>query len=1245
MSDSEARMEFVGQLGDDFVARFRRGERPAVSEYIDRNPQYADEIRALFPALVIMEDAAPTGPGGVANRRAAERRCDTVTRLGDYRIVREVGRGGMGIVYEAEQVSLGRHVALKVLPQHLLQDGRNKQRFEREAKSAARLHHTNIVPVFGVGEQDGLCYYVMQFIQGLGLDAVLDELKRLSAADRSATDLATAVEDLRVSRGSNVSATDAARSLIEGHFVLRSSTGAPDAFVERSPPGPAGSPAPHNDKTIICDAPPRPDGTQNVPAPETGVGAQGARSDTETLNLSDTFSLSGSRVLSGRRSGLKPDSCHRRQTYWKSVAQIGTQVASALQYAHDQGILHRDIKPGNLLLDLRGTVWVTDFGLAKSSDQPDITHAGDILGTLRYMPPEAFEGKMDSRSDLYSLGLTLYELLALKPAFDERDRHKLIRQVTTGEPAQLKNVNPEIPRDLATIVHKAIDRDSARRYQTAFEMQADLERFAADEPVKARPLSLRERGWRWCRRNRAIAGFWAVLFLGLTAVTIATTFAYFREFAHRTEIENKNFEIGKTLESERAAKASAYEAKDDATRQLYRARVEQARANRMSRRMGQRVTSLKVLEDATQTAREMSLSEDDFLELRNEAIASLVLPDVKLRGEGPAWPIGSRGIDFTAALDRYARVDRDGMVSLRRTANDAEIWKFRGAGPDDGRPVLSPDGRFLAVWNWGRVGVKVWRLDGPAPMLLLDDGRSNYPAFSPDSRRLAGRDLDGSIAVFDLDSAQRIGQFPVGNPTGRVVYHPAGRLLAVAAPQGVQILDAETGAMTAHLPHPGGVDFLAWHPDGKTLAAGVGGSVIQIWDVASRQPTVQLKGHSNGGIFFTYSHDGNLLASSGWEGMLRLWDPHTGEQIFQTPMTMSPLLFNMDDRLLAASVSEAAREVGLVEIMSAIGYRTLVRDPVLGRGVYHVAATSPDDRLLAVGTHDGVALWDLRSGRTLTFLPSAPVNAVLFEPSGALLTSGPAGIARRSIEVDASSPGALRLGVPQPFPLTEGLNRIAASRDGRVLAKAMGWGGLVWHRDSDQPPLALTPHFDTRHIAVSPDGTRVATGSHSETGVKIWDASTAELVREFPAIQSSVNVAFSPDGRWLATNDGRLWETDSWREMRRFEPCFGLAFSPDSKILAMESGTGVVLLVDPESGREFARLQDPHQDRAGNLCFSQGGAQLVATTNESFTVHMWDLRAIREKLAEMGLDWDLPSYLRSGEASGPIPVTAVFVEP
>ena len=291
-----------------------------------------------------------------ADEHAAAPPSPALQQLGDYRILREVGKGGMGIVYEAEQVSLGRHVALKVLPRSMLLDDRAKRRFEREAKAAARLHHTNIVPVFGVGEQDGLPYYVMQFIQGLGLDEVLDELKNLKSGGARAGSTLTMGQPHRLCP--EILAAQVARSLLTGEF-----RGKNDEDDKDTTAVPEDAARPHDP---AADVPHRP-------------------------AASDSFTLSSSSVvLPGRgRDGSKPKS--RKPTYWQSVASIGIQVADALEYAHKQGVQHRDIKPSNLLLDTQGTVWVTDFGLAKADDQPNLTHTGDILGTLRYMPPEACE--------------------------------------------------------------------------------------------------------------------------------------------------------------------------------------------------------------------------------------------------------------------------------------------------------------------------------------------------------------------------------------------------------------------------------------------------------------------------------------------------------------------------------------------------------------------------------------------------------------------------------------------------------------------------------------------------------------------------------------------------------------------------------------------------------------------------------------------------------------------------------------
>ena len=383
----------VELLAEEFLDRKRRGEQPTLREYLDRHPELAAEIRDLFPALLMMEDLGESS-GGTTGSLAADGAVAGVRlqRLGDYRILREIGRGGMGVVYEAEQESLGRRVALKVLSAGSLLDPKQVRRFERESKAAARLHHTNIVPVFGVGRQDGHHYFVMQFIAGVGLDVVLDDLRRLRQAKSEAR---PAVVPASVSsRIAGLSADAVARSLMTGRFA-------------------ADAPPANGSVTEPFDP------AANGPPPDLG---------------SSPGILPGSSELSA--------SSDRDRQFYRSVARIGVQVAEALEYANRQGILHRDVKPSNLLLDNHGNVWVADFGLAKTAEADDLTHTGDILGTIRYMAPERFSGQCDARSDVYSLGLTLYELVALRPAYEASDRHTLIDRVLHEDPERLKRLAP-----------------------------------------------------------------------------------------------------------------------------------------------------------------------------------------------------------------------------------------------------------------------------------------------------------------------------------------------------------------------------------------------------------------------------------------------------------------------------------------------------------------------------------------------------------------------------------------------------------------------------------------------------------------------------------------------------------------------------------------------------------------------------------------------------------------------------------
>ncbi len=368
MTSQEVQRNPVEELAEEFLARYRRGERPALNEYTEAHPELADEIRDLFPALVMMEEAGPRdgSPAGACGG-AVTADGKALERLGDYRIIREVARGGMGVVYEAEQETLGRHVALKVLPFHAANDPVRLKRFRREARSAARLHHTNIVPVFDVGVWRAgdigppVHYFAMQFIQGQGLDEVLAEVKQLR---RKKGDQGLGIRD---QEGESASGAASARRDLTLSLVGGLVTGEFTSNGERKD-----------------DSAPSSSGISHSPS----------------------------------SSGQSEFSIDSDFHYYRSVARVGLQVAEALSYAHGQNVLHRDIKPSNLLLDRQGTVWVTDFGLAKDEGE-DLTRTGDMVGTLRYMAPERFNGYSEPRSDIYSVGMTLYELLTLHAAFED----------------------------------------------------------------------------------------------------------------------------------------------------------------------------------------------------------------------------------------------------------------------------------------------------------------------------------------------------------------------------------------------------------------------------------------------------------------------------------------------------------------------------------------------------------------------------------------------------------------------------------------------------------------------------------------------------------------------------------------------------------------------------------------------------------------------------------------------------------
>ena len=535
----------VDVLADEFAARLRAGESPSMQEYVDRHPEHADEIQELFPGVALLEQLSQKQDSEASfAERPRHGGLPPGYRFGDIELIREVGRGGMGIVYEGYQHSLNRTVAVKAMSGSAVHSGKQATRFQREAQAAAQLHHTNIVPVFGVGEQEGTSYYVMQLIRGLGLDEILTELVR-KTHDRNpeSTEEGTGSDP---SFGSSLSARGFADVLVSGQ--LSNSSTRPVAGTSSvtlpSPPNPAEDPTVVYREQPDAQAPSELEHrAENRTEDRTGeIGTEETPQDfvRSSLVLKDelsaTPSVRSSMVLRDElpegESFVPPDVsvdgdvaedpslASLGSRYWRNIARVGLQIASGLNYAHTQGTLHRDIKPANILLDTDGIAWIADFGLAKLLQQEDVTKTGDVVGTLRYMAPEQFRGETDARSDLYSFGLTLYELVTLRPAYDDTDRQRLIaKKLTPHDPPHPRKYHRGIPKDLETIVLKCLAWEPDRRYRSAGALVADLQAFLEDRPIQARPISVIERFGRWCKRQPLVASLsTAVLVLLVTTV-------------------------------------------------------------------------------------------------------------------------------------------------------------------------------------------------------------------------------------------------------------------------------------------------------------------------------------------------------------------------------------------------------------------------------------------------------------------------------------------------------------------------------------------------------------------------------------------------------------------------------------------------------------------------------------------------------------------------------------------------------
>jgi WD40 repeat protein/serine/threonine protein kinase/tetratricopeptide (TPR) repeat protein len=1240
--DRERRLD---EIVTAYLKAAEAGQAPDREKLLECYPELAAELRLFFAdqdalepiatplrmvALAARAADAPACASGAPQREAA-----VPGRLGDFQIVREIGRGGMGVVYEAEQVSLGRKVALKVLPALATLDPRRLQRFHNEARAAASLHHTNIVPVFAVGAEHGVHFYAMQLIDGQSLAGVLGELRRQASAK----------------------------------------AGQPAAD------------APEQDGEVTTAHPP-PEGAAAAPS----TAAQGALSTEGGISKRD---------------------------YLQAVARLGVQAAEALDYAHQLGVVHRDVKPGNLMVDGRGQLWVTDFGLAHLSEGgQSLTLTGDLVGTVRYMSPEqalAQRVVIDHRTDVYSLGATLYELLTLRPVFCGDSREELLRQIAFEEPRPLRKLNKMIPAELETIVLKALEKNPAERYATAQELAEDLRRFLEDKPIQARRPSLVQRARKWARRHRPLVAAAAVVavlaLLGSTLSTVLIWQAYEGEAVQRQLAQTA--EANERTQRDRAERARQKEAAErQKAMDSGRREADQRRTAQRERDLARRLLYLSDFNLAWLSWQgnepwrlggllERMVPPDGQPDLRNWEWYYLDA----LHRRSLRLTVGGRSSKYQSLVHQAAwSPDSRFLATAVRQGNGSEE-QVDSWSPDDpmdlrlwdvitgqetrrmaGHPkaildlAWSPDGGRLASAS-ADTTIKVWEAaTGQEAFALHGHRKQVYSvAWSPDGRRLASGDWDGTIKVWDAAMAREVFSFKghQGALVRAVAWSPDGKRLASMCDGSVHpthrkshVWDTQTGQAVCTInTEPDQVARMAWSPDSQRLVASSYNTPpisekLRVWDATTGKPVLEVPVPRLASV--ASSPDGKWLATRGTEGVVSVRDAHSGQEIqsFQSRPGMGwQLAWSPDGQRLATAglfwaavwdipgkrehlilrgdqirpqwiawspdgehlltQGRAAAQVWGVstspESIPLVGHTDGVRD----------LAWAPRGNRLATASRDGtVKVWDTATGEDLmTFRGhSSMVGAIAWSPDGRLLASGDG--LRPDVPVKGKPNTTKRIGSPagsinlwdavtgQLLLSLRGHKRpihsLAFSPNGERLASAGGEDrtASIWDAKTGKRLHTFQADgFNVVSVAFSPDGTRLVTGGIRD-GIKAWDASTGQALKSPPSGKAVISVAYSPDGKYLAAvaNERlvKVWQANTGTLEQSYAGApdvafFQVAFSPDSRRLAVV-GHEVVKLWDTATWREVLTLQGKWSNEREcfpRLAFSADNRQLAVSGGEA----------------------------------------------